>query len=60
MGLGIGKWWKQMKATYGEMSPSEAFRAGKGDGKNLTMQVKFKKMEEKEKRKAARRMRKLS
>ena len=33
-----------MKDTYGDLSPKEAFMAGKSDGKNLTMEVKIKKM----------------
>ncbi|MBT4175067.1 hypothetical protein HOE07_05315 [archaeon] len=44
-----------MKDTYGDLSPKEAFMAGKSDGKNLTMQVKVNKLANRAEKKRRRR-----
>ena len=52
--MGIGKWWKQMKETYGDLPPKQAFMAGKMDGKVLTMTVHAKKQDSRAKRRQRR------
>jgi len=53
--MSISKWWGRMKDTYGDLSPKEAFMAGKSDGKNLTMQVKVNKLANRAEKKRRRR-----
>lgn len=38
--MGLVKWWKQMKETYGDLPPKEAFAKGKLDGQILQMNAR--------------------